>query len=143
MSGLTYVVHPRSMSAYEEVVADHPSWDLKLEADPSVGEGLVVISGLNPSTPYLLAEMTAPDGYTLLAQPVPFSFDSTRKVTLGLPDQEPQAVTFEGNRIVVADNRVVALPFTGAVDVSPLLWILGAALMASTVVWRLRRQPTP
>jgi uncharacterized repeat protein (TIGR01451 family) len=98
--------------------------------DPAAVEtqtGLFEFTGLAPGT-YWLRETVAPDGFALLAEPVPFTVSAAGVVSLTDPDAAPQ-VTADGDLLTVHDVPSFGLPEAGG----PGPWALtvaGASLLA-------------
>jgi uncharacterized repeat protein (TIGR01451 family) len=96
---------------------------------PAVGDevGLFTFTGLPPGA-YWLRETVAPDGFALLAEPVPFTVSAAGVVSLTDPDAAPQ-VTADGDLLTVHDVPSFGLPEAGG----PGPWALtvaGASLLA-------------
>lgn len=91
--------------------------------DGTVGEG---DTGFNQ---YYLVETSAPSGYSLLAQPVPFTVDD--------------ATTAAGVDLTVKDSQENAgfqLPFTGGPG-GKLIYLAGALLLAGAILLSMKRRP--
>jgi uncharacterized repeat protein (TIGR01451 family) len=89
--------------------------------------GLFEFTGLPPGA-YWLRETVAPDGFALLAEPVPFSVSAAGVVSLTDPAAAPQ-VTADGDLLTVHDVPSFGLPEAGG----PGRWALtlaGASLLA-------------
>lgn len=103
-----------------------------------VETGLFQIDSI-PAGTYWLSELTAPDGFSLLAAPVKFIINSDRTVSITAGGDE--AVTATGQIITVRDVPAMSLPATGGTGALPYilagsLTVLGAGALA---LWVRRR----
>lgn len=103
-----------------------------------VETGLFQIDSI-PAGTYWLSELTAPDGFSLLAAPVKFVINPDRTVSVAAGGGE--AVTAAGQIITVRDVPAMSLPTTGGTGPLPYilagsLTVLGASGMA---LWVRRR----
>lgn len=104
----------------------------------SVETGLFQIDSI-PAGTYWLSELTAPDGFSLLAAPVKFTINPDRTVSITAGGDE--AVTAAGQIITVRDVPAMSLPTTGGTGALPYilvgsLTVLGAGGLA---LWVRRR----
>ncbi|WP_404430769.1 hypothetical protein LG299_12660 [Microbacterium lacus] len=100
--------------------------------DPAIvddGNGFFTIAAI-PAGVYWLEELTAPDGFSLLAQPVQFTINPDR--TVSITQNGGGAVTAAGQLITVRDVPALVMPATGGSGVLPYL-IGGAGLIALSV----------
>jgi|GEM_PF-801515 len=88
-----------------------------------------------PSGVYWLTELTAPDGFSLLAQPVQFMINPDRTVSI-LADSGGGAVTADGQLITVRDVPALVMPETGGSGNSPFQ-LGGSALLLTAGVMAL------
>lgn len=93
------------------------------------GNGLFEIDSI-PAGVYWLTELTAPDGFSLLAQAVQFTINPDR--TVSITGNGGEAVTADGQLITVRDVPALVMPETGGTGVVPYL-IGGAGLIALSV----------
>ncbi len=103
-----------------------------------VETGLFQIDSI-PAGTYWLSELTAPDGFSLLAAPVKFTINPDRTVSITAGGDE--AVTATGQIITVRDVPAMSLPTTGGTGALPYilagsLTVLGAGALA---LWVRRR----
>ncbi|MFJ4015656.1 SpaA isopeptide-forming pilin-related protein [Microbacterium sp. NPDC090014] len=103
-----------------------------------VETGLFQIDSI-PAGTYWLSELTAPDGFSLLAAPVKFVINPDRTVSITAGGD--QAVTSTGQIITVRDVPALTLPTTGGTGALPYilagsLTVLGAGGLA---LWVRRR----
>ncbi|WP_341956512.1 SpaA isopeptide-forming pilin-related protein [Microbacterium sp. LWH13-1.2] len=89
-----------------------------------VETGLFQIDSI-PAGTYWLSELTAPDGFSLLAAPVKFTIDPDRTVSITAGGGE--AVTAAGQIITVHDVPAMELPTTGGTGALP--YILAGSLI--------------
>ena len=134
VAGATYRVNPADVAVYEALAQENPTWKLSVTADATVGTGLVAIDGLKESVSYLLVEMVAPRGHSLLASPVPFRIGADRAVVLASGSE----ATASDNRIVVSDYAVVDLPFAGGT--ASWWFATGAIVLLAAVAWFIARR---
>ncbi len=107
------------------VLADangEPGTALPLTLD-GIETGLFQIDSI-PAGTYWLSELTAPDGFSLLAAPVKFVINPDRTVSIAAGGD--QAVTASGQIITVHDVPAMSLPTTGGTG--PLPYILAGSL---------------
>lgn len=88
-----------------------------------VETGLFQIDSI-PAGTYWLSELTAPDGFSLLAAPVKFTINPDRTVSIAAGGDE--AVTATGQIITVRDVPAMSLPTTGGTGSLP--YILAGSL---------------
>ncbi|MDN4614722.1 VaFE repeat-containing surface-anchored protein [Leifsonia sp. F6_8S_P_1B] len=147
VSGVWYRVNPANVAAYQKVQSAHSGWTLTFTADAAVPAGTVRLSGLVAGTQYALVEMVAPTGHALLAEPVQFSVDAGKTITVTQAGFHPEAVA-KNNQLTITDPASIILPFTG----TGAPWQYGAAgivlliLVAAAVLLVRRRngnQQTP
>ncbi|WP_311244831.1 SpaA isopeptide-forming pilin-related protein [Microbacterium sp. WCS2018Hpa-23] len=89
-----------------------------------VETGLFQIDSI-PAGTYWLSELTAPDGFSLLAAPVKFTINPDRTVSITAGGDE--AVTAAGQTITVHDVPAMELPTTGGTGALP--YILAGSLI--------------
>ncbi|MBT2475259.1 LPXTG cell wall anchor domain-containing protein, partial [Microbacterium sp. ISL-103] len=103
-----------------------------------VETGLFQIDSI-PAGTYWLSEVTAPDGFSLLADPVKFIINADR--TVSVAGGGDQAVTATGQIITVRDVPAMTLPTTGGTG--PLPYILAGSLTVlgagGLALWMRRR----
>lgn len=103
-----------------------------------VETGLFQIDSI-PAGTYWLSEVTAPDGFSLLADPVKFIINADR--TVSVTGGGDQAVTATGQIITVRDVPAMTLPTTGGTG--PLPYILAGSLTVlgagGLALWMRRR----
>ncbi|MDN4615362.1 VaFE repeat-containing surface-anchored protein [Leifsonia sp. F6_8S_P_1B] len=141
VAGVWYRMNPANVSAYQRIQSAHPGWQITFTADASVPVGTVRLAGLASGTVYLLVEMVAPTGHALLAEPVPFTIDAGKAITVQQAGFHPEAAA-SGSRLVITDAAAIVLPLTGAnagwgYGLSGVLLLLAVAIGA--VVLRRRR----
>ncbi|WP_312170756.1 SpaA isopeptide-forming pilin-related protein [Microbacterium sp.] len=85
--------------------------------------GLFQIDSI-PAGTYWLSELTAPDGFSLLAEPVQFTINHDR--TVSVVDGGDEAVTAAGQVITVRDVPAMLLPTTGGTGALP--YVLAGSL---------------
>ncbi|MGN7950246.1 prealbumin-like fold domain-containing protein [Microbacterium sp. 22215] len=103
-----------------------------------VETGLFQIDSI-PAGTYWLSELTAPDGFSLLAAPVKFIINADR--TVSIVSGGDAAVTAAGQIITVHDVPAMNLPTTGGTG--PLPYILAGSLtvlIAGGLAFRIRRR---
>jgi len=107
-----------------------------------VETGLFQIDAI-PAGTYWLSELTAPDGFSLLAQPVPFTIDPDR--TVSIIGDGGGAVTADGQLITVRDVPAFVMPEAGGSGTVP--YLIGGALLlvgaAGLAVFFRRRHRAP
>lgn len=105
-----------------------------------VETGLFQIDSIPVGT-YWLSELTAPDGFTLLAEPVQFTINPDRTVSVLAAGGE--AVTAAGQIITVRDVPAMLLPTTGGTGALPYI-IAGSLTVLVAGGWALlvRRRHT-
>lgn len=111
-----------------------------------VSTGLFQIDSIQAGT-YWLSETSAPDGFSLLAQPVQFTINPDRTVTITANGGDG-AVTASDQLITVRDVPALVMPEAGGTGSSPfliggILLVLGAAGLALFVRRRGDLPPTP
>lgn len=89
-----------------------------------VETGLFQIDDIEVGT-YWLSELTAPDGFSLLAQPVQFTINPDRTVTI--TGNGGGAVTANGQLITVRDVPALVMPATGGAG--PVLFFVGGSAL--------------
>lgn len=105
----------------------------------SAGTGLFQIDSIEAGT-YWLTELTAPDGFNLLADPVKFTINSDRTVTIVSGGGD--AVTATGQLITVRDVPALVMPEAGGTGTIPyVVGGLGLLIVAGGLVWLIRRRP--
>jgi LPXTG-motif cell wall-anchored protein len=92
-----------------------------------VDTGLFQIDAI-PAGVYWLSELTAPDGFSLLAQPVQFTINPDR--TVSISGNGGGAVTADGQLITVRDVPAFVMPETGGTGTAP--YLIGGALLVMT-----------
>ncbi|WP_425838338.1 prealbumin-like fold domain-containing protein [Microbacterium sp. PA5] len=92
-----------------------------------VETGLFRIDAI-PAGVYWLSELTAPDGFSLLAQPVQFTINPDR--TVSITGNGGGAVTAAGQLITVRDVPAFVMPETGGTGTAP--YLVGGALLVMT-----------
>jgi len=92
-----------------------------------VETGLFQIDAI-PAGVYWLSELTAPDGFSLLAQPVQFTINPDR--TVSITGNGGGAVTADGQLITVRDVPAFVMPETGGTGTAP--YLIGGALLVMT-----------
>lgn len=103
-----------------------------------VETGLFQIDDLEAGT-YWLSELTAPDGFSLLAEPVQFTINSDR--TVSILTNGGDAVSAAGQLITVRDVPALVMPEAGGPGTSPyLLGGLGLLIVAVGLAWTFRRR---
>lgn len=102
--------------------------------------GLFQIDGI-PAGTYWLSELTAPDGFSLLAEPVQFTINPDRTVSIVAGGAE--AVTAAGQIITVRDVPAMLLPTTGGTGALPYI-LAGSLTVIAAAGWALlvRRRQT-
>jgi LPXTG-motif cell wall-anchored protein/uncharacterized repeat protein (TIGR01451 family) len=137
-------------SANEWVRMDGSSFAVLEDVDGVPGEalpftmadvelGLFQIDSI-PAGTYWLSELTAPDGFSLLAEPVQFTIDADRTVSIVAGGDE--AVTAAGQIITVRDVPAMLLPTTGGTGALPYI-LAGSLTVVAAGGWALlvrRRQ---
>jgi uncharacterized surface anchored protein len=113
VAGVWYRVNPANVAAYQKVQSAHTGWTITFTSDASVPTGTVRLSGLVAGTQYALVEMVAPTKYALLAEPIQFSIDATKKITVAQASFHPEA-SVNANQLTITDSKSIILPFTGA-----------------------------
>ena len=105
-----------------------------------VETGLFQIDSI-PAGTYWLSELTAPDGFSLLAEPVQFTINPDRTVSIGAGGGE--AVTAAGQIITVRDVPAMLLPTTGGTGALPYI-LAGSLTVVAAGGWALlaRRRQT-
>jgi fimbrial isopeptide formation D2 family protein len=120
-----------------KVVASGGDGDLTSGTD-----GMIHIEGLDEGT-YFLEEITAPDGYNLLADPIKIIITptytaggvlDTYSVTYYVDDEDVSGTVAAGNKINVQNNTGTLFPESGGMGrtiftISGLILMLGAALV--------------
>lgn len=108
-----------------------------------VAVGSFLVDGLVPGT-YTLTETKAPEGYTLLAEPVTFAVLPSGAIDAN--ENDSVRVEDDGNgtwKLVITDASAFALPLSGGLGDAP--WILGGLLVAGLALViplvRARREP--
>lgn len=94
-----------------------------------------------PAGTYWLSEVTAPDGFSLLAAPVRFTIDGDR--TVRILSGGGEAVTAAGQLLTVRDVPAMALPSAGGTGALPFV-LAGSfgVLLAGGLALRIRRRAT-
>jgi LPXTG-motif cell wall-anchored protein len=102
--------------------------------------GLFQIDSI-PAGTYWLSELTAPDGFSLLAEPVQFTIEADRTVSIVAGGDE--AVTAAGQIITVRDVPAMLLPTTGGTGALPYI-LAGSLTVVAAGGWALlvRRRPS-
>lgn len=119
----TWVRMDGSSFAVLEDVAGEPGAALPFQIG-DVETGLFQIDSI-PAGTYWLSELTAPDGFSLLATPVKFIINPDRTVSITAGGDE--AVTAAGQTITVHDVPAMELPTTGGTGTLP--YILAGSLI--------------
>jgi uncharacterized surface anchored protein len=113
VAGVWYKVNPANVAAYQKVQSAHSGWTITFTSDASVPAGTVRLSGLVAGTQYALVEMVAPTKHSLLAEPIQFSVDAGKTITVAQAAFHPEAAA-QGNQLTITDPSTIILPFTGA-----------------------------
>jgi uncharacterized repeat protein (TIGR01451 family)/LPXTG-motif cell wall-anchored protein len=120
------VVAPMAGSAFAilEDVAGEPGLPIALTINP-ISTGLIEIEAIESGT-YWLTELVAPEGFSLLANPVQFTINPDR--TVSITGNGGGAVTADGQLITVHDVPALVMPGTGGSGTTPYL-IVGLLLL--------------
>jgi LPXTG-motif cell wall-anchored protein len=136
-SANTWVIMDGSSFAVLADANGEPGAALPFTID-DVETGLFQIDSI-PAGTYWLSEVTAPDGFSLLADPVKFIINADR--TVSVTGGGDQAVTATGQIITVRDVPAMTLPTTGGTG--PLPYILAGSLTVlgagGLALWMRRR----
>ncbi len=133
----TWVRMDGSSFAILDDVNGEPGTTLPFTLD-DVETGLFQIDGI-PAGTYWLSEVTAPDGFALLAAPVKFVINADR--TVSIVSGGGESVTAAGQLITVRDVPAMLLPTTGGSGPAPYL-LAGSltVLLAGGLAFRIRRR---